>query len=86
MVKGIVVGVYGDGVELVVIELVVAGSQMAVHSWSSELRGPVAVDTCWVGLALMQCLRPSQNAQVQSNTVVQGSEGMRQGEGAVQQQ
>ena len=45
MVKKIVVRVYRDGVELVVVEYVVAGSRTAVRGLSSEVRDPVVVGT-----------------------------------------
>jgi hypothetical protein len=62
----------------VVIESVIITSQMAVHSQSSESRGPALVGTCWVGLASSQCLQPSRDGWVQElNAVVQGSKGVR---------
>ena len=68
----------------VVIKFVVIGSQMAVHGQSSELRDPVTMDTCLAGLASTQCLWPSQDGWVPvSNMVLQGSEGVGQGMGAV---
>ena len=48
-------------VGLVIIEYIIVWFQTAVHGLSSRLRDPMAVGTCWGGLALMQCLQPSQN-------------------------
>ena len=85
VMEGFVVEVRRDGGGGIVL-FIIAGFQMAGYGQSSELRDPAVVDTCWVGQALMQCLQPSQTTLVQSNTVVWGSQGTQQGEGAVKQQ
>ena len=65
-------------VELVVVGYVVVEYQKAVHGLSSEPRNPAVVDTCWVGLAPTQYLLPSRDGWIPvSNTVLQGSEGVR---------
>ena len=72
---------------LVVALFVVAGPRTVVHGRSLEPRNPDAGDTCWVGLALMQCLLPSREGWVPvSNVVVQGSSGVQQKAGVVKQQ